>query len=129
MAFPSLGNSDHVVFSVSIDSPSNSKGDALFHAYDCSCADWGSLPNRLRDVPWEDILKLGGSAAVSEICGCLQVEVDVYILHCKYQVKPHSMTWVSAACAAVITHRNHSFHLYQNNKSFTSKVKLRQASN
>ena len=36
MGFPSLGNADHVVLSVSIDFPSNSKRDAPFHciAYD-----------------------------------------------------------------------------------------------
>ena len=41
MAFPPLGNSDHVVVSVSIDFPINSKQDTLFHrmAYDYSCAD------------------------------------------------------------------------------------------
>ena len=41
MAFPTLGNSDHVVVSVSIDFPSNSQRDAPFHriAYDYSCAD------------------------------------------------------------------------------------------
>ena len=39
MAFPSLGNSDHVIVSVSIDFPSKSKRDALFHlkAYDYLC--------------------------------------------------------------------------------------------
>ena len=31
MAFPPLGNSDHVVVSVSIDFPINSKHDAPFH--------------------------------------------------------------------------------------------------
>ena len=31
MAFPPLGNSDHVVASVSIDFPSNSQRDALFY--------------------------------------------------------------------------------------------------
>ena len=31
MAFPPLGNSDHVAGSVSIDFPSNSQRDALFH--------------------------------------------------------------------------------------------------
>ena len=38
MAFPQLGNSDHVVFSVSIDFPLNSQWDAPFHriAYDYS---------------------------------------------------------------------------------------------
>ena len=41
MAFPPLGNSDHVVVSVAIDFPSNSKRDAPFHriAYDYSRAD------------------------------------------------------------------------------------------
>ena len=41
MAFPPLGNSDHVVVSVSIDFPSYSQRDALFHhiAYDYSRAD------------------------------------------------------------------------------------------
>ena len=69
MAFPPLGNSDHVV-SVSIDFPSNSQRDAPFHriAYNYSCADWDGLCNDLRDVRWEDILKLGASAAFSEFC-------------------------------------------------------------
>ena len=68
MLFPPLGDSDHVVVSVSIDFPSNSQWDAPFHrkAYDYSRADWGSLQDHLRDVPWEDILKLGASAAASE---------------------------------------------------------------
>ena len=41
IAFSPLGNSDHVVVSVSIDFPSNSQHDALFHhmAYDYSHAD------------------------------------------------------------------------------------------
>ena len=58
MAFPSLGNSDHVVVSVSIDIPPNSKRDTTFHsiAYDYSRRYWGGLHDHLRDVPWEDIL-------------------------------------------------------------------------
>ena len=41
IAFPPLGNSDHVV-SVSIDFPSNSQRDASFRreAYDYSYAEW-----------------------------------------------------------------------------------------
>ena len=41
MAFPPLGNSDHVVVSVSIDFPSYSQWDAPFHsiAYEYSCVD------------------------------------------------------------------------------------------
>ena len=130
MAFPPLGNSDHVV-SVSIDFPTNSQQDAPFHfiAYDYSCASWDGLRDHLRDVLWEDIFKLGASAAASELCEWVQVGIDVYVPHRRYQVKPHSSPWFSAACAAAIVHRNHFFHLYQREKSSDSKVKFRQASN
>ena len=69
MTFLPLANSDHVVLSVSIDFPSYSQWDAPFNciAYDYSCADWDGLHDHLRDVPWEDIFKLGASAA-SEFC-------------------------------------------------------------
>ena len=79
MAFPPLGNSDHVVVSVSIDFPINSKQDTLFHcvAYDYSRADWDGLCDHLRDVPWEDIFKLSASAAASEFCEWVQVGIDV----------------------------------------------------
>ena len=130
MAFPLLGNSDHVVVSVSIDFPSNSQWDALFHciAYDYSCADWDGLRHHLRDVPWEDVFKLGASGAASEFCEWVQVGIDVYIPQ-KISDQPHLSPWFSAACAAVVAHRNHFFHLYQKEKSSYSKVKFRQASN
>ena len=53
MAFPPLGSSDHVVVSVSIDFPINSKQDALFHSvdYEYSRADWHGHRDYLRDVP------------------------------------------------------------------------------
>ena len=68
MAFPLLGNSDHIFFSVSIGFSSNSQQDALFHciADDYSCADWDGPCNHLRDVPWKVIFELGASAAASE---------------------------------------------------------------
>ena len=79
MTFPPLGNSDHVVVSVSIDFPTNSQQDAPFHriAYDYSHADWDGLCDHLRDVPWEDVFKLGASGAASEFCEWVQVS---YIL-------------------------------------------------
>ena len=63
LAFPPLGNPDHVVVSVSIDFPSNLQQDTPFHwmAYDYSCADWNGLHDHLRDVAWEDIFKLSDS--------------------------------------------------------------------
>ena len=111
--------------------PTNSQHDAPFHciAYDYSCADWDGLRDHLRDVPWEDIFKLGASAAASEFCQWVQVGIDVYISHRKYQVKPHSSPWSSAVCAAAIVHINHFFRLYQREKSSDSKVKFGQASN
>ena len=45
MTFPPVGNSHHVVVSLSIDFPSNSQQDAPFQciAYDYSRADWDGL--------------------------------------------------------------------------------------
>ena len=131
MAFSPLGNSGHVVVSVSIDFPINSKQDTPFHcvAYDYSHADWDGLRDHLRDVPWEDTFKLGASTASCEFCEWVQVGIDICIPHRKYQVKPHSSPWFPAACTAAIVHRNHFFRLYQRNKSSESKVKFRQASN
>ena len=67
MAFPPWENSNHVVVSVSIDFPSNCQQDTPFHciAHDYPHADWDGLRDHLRDVPWEDIFKLGASAAAS----------------------------------------------------------------
>ena len=111
MAFLPLQNPEHVVISAFTDFPSHSKWYALFHriAYGYSCADCDCLHDHLRDVPWKDIFKLVASAAASEFCEWVQVGVDVYIPHRKYQVKPHSSPWFSAACAASIVHRNYFF--------------------
>ena len=92
MALPPLGNSDDIVVSVSTDFPSNSPWDALLHciSYDYSPADWDSLCDNLRDVPWENIFKLLASAATSEFCEWVQVGIDACIPHRKYQARPHS---------------------------------------
>ena len=76
-----------------------------------------------------DIFKLSVSPAASKFFELLQVGVDVYISHRKYQVKPHSSPWFSAACATAIVYRNHFICLHQQNNSSESKVKSRQASN
>ena len=101
MAFPPLGNSDHIFVSISINFPSNSQQDALFHCIACDhyCAHWGALRDHLRDVLWEDIFQLGASAAASEFCEWSRLEL-MYISLRKYQVKPHSFPWFSAASFA-----------------------------
>ena len=67
--------------------------------------------------------------AASEFCEWVQVGIDVYILHCKYQVKRHSSPWFSAACAAAIVHRNHFFVCTNRIILLKSKVNFRQPSN
>ena len=76
MAFPQLGNSNHVV-SVSTDFPSNSQGGATFHCtvYDYSRGDRDGLCDHLSDVPWDGIFKLGA------LCEWIQVGIDEYIPH------------------------------------------------
>ena len=69
-----------------------------------------SLHHHLRDDPWEDIFKLRASAAASEFCEWVQAGIDLYIPHRKYQVKPDSCAWFSAACVAAIVHRNFCFY-------------------
>ena len=93
-------------------------------ACDYSLADWDGLRDHLRDI-----FKLRASTAASEFCVWIQVGIEVYIPHRKYQVKSHSSPWFSSACAAAIVHRNHFFRLYQRENSSDSKVKFRQASN
>ena len=79
----------------------------------------------MRVVPWEQVFST--PAATSEFRECVQVGIDLYIPHRKYQVKPHSSPWFSAAFATAIIHRNQI--LCQKDKSSESKVKFKQASN
>ena len=55
----------------------------------------------MRDVSWDYVFKFGAPAA-SEFCEWVQVGIDVYIPYHKYQVKPHSCPWFSAACGVAI---------------------------
>ena len=71
------------------------------------------------------------STSASEFCELVKVGIDECIRHRKYQVKPHSSPWFSAAWGAAIAHRNlfFVFVLHQQKKSSESKVKFRQTSN
>ena len=113
MALPPLGNSDHVVVSVSIDFSSNSQWDALFHriAYDCSRAGWDGLHDHLNFVS-------GFGLELMYISIIKNIRSSLIHLH-----------GFSASCAAAIVHRNHFLRLCQKYKSSDSKVKFTQASN
>ena len=86
-----LGKSDHVAISVSTDLSSNSNRDTPFHCrtYDKFCTDTDDRRDYLTDFPWKDIFKPVFSAPVTEFCEWVQVVIDVYISHCKYQIKHH----------------------------------------
>ena len=129
MAFPTLGSSDHVVVSVSVDFKLKKGCHISWHSLWLFSYWLDCLRDHLRDILWVDIFKLGASATGTEFCEGVQVGINIYILHRKYQVKPHSTPWFSATCAATITHRNHFFCLYEQSKACESKVKFRQASN
>ena len=79
--FSSIGDSDIVLVSDSIDFSSYSHWDALFHdiAYDYSHADWDDLHDHLRKFLLEDIFKLSASSAGCKFCDWIQVRIDVYI--------------------------------------------------
>ena len=76
-----------------------------------------------------DVFKLGASAVASEFCESVQAGIDVYIPHHKYQLKPQSSSWFSAACATPIAHRNCFLHLYRQNENSEPKVKFRKTRN
>ena len=80
--FP-LGNSNCVVVSASIEITLYLQWDVQFNciAYDYSCTDWDGLSDHLRDVPWEDIFRLGASAASKEFCEWAHIGIDVYDPH------------------------------------------------
>ena len=98
MTFPPLGNSDHVVVSVSIYFLSNSKRDAPLRriASDYSRADWDNLRNHLRNAPWENIFERSLLAVASGFCEWLQVGFAI----------SHSSPWFSVAGDAATAHRN-----------------------
>ena len=90
------------------------KTGCLFHhiTYDYSCTSWDGLCEYLRDTPWEDIFKLSASVTASEFCEWVQIEIDVYIPHQKYQVKPHLSPWFSASCTVAIVDRKKQYKQY-----------------
>ena len=54
----------HVVLSVYVDLPLNSKAYAPFRytAFDYTCADWNSFHDHIRDVPMKDVFNLSAPA-------------------------------------------------------------------
>ena len=128
MAFSPLGNSDHVVVSVSIYFPL--KLDPLFHciAYDYSHVDWDGLSDNWRDFLWEDIFKSSASATASEFCEWVQDGIDAYIPHLIVIIRSR-LIHLHGFQLLVLLSKFIEITLHQQNISCESKVKFRQASN
>ena len=108
--FPPIGKFSPFYCSVSIDFPSNSQRDAPFHriAKGYSHADWDGLRDNLRDIPCKKSLNSVLLLLLVNFVSGFRLEL-MYISKVIGQASRISM--VSAACAAVIVHRNHFFRL------------------
>ena len=131
MAFPPSGNSGHAVVSVSIDFPSYLLWDAPIHhiAYDYSPADWDSLHDYLRDVPWEDIFKLSASTGAREFCESVWLELMYIYLSSKVSGQASHISMVLSCLCYCHSSYKSLFCMCQKDISFEYKVKSRQASN
>ena len=78
-----IQNFEHVVVLVSIDFPSNSKGDAFFHctAFDYFPVNWDGFHNYLKNVLWEHILKFSTSRLLLNLVNGFQLEVMYIIIN------------------------------------------------
>ena len=108
--FPSIGNSDHLVVSVSSDFPSNSKQDGPYHHIAIGYSHAGRMAliiNRemfCGRISWKSMVLLL----------LVSFESGLGRDWCICQMKPYSSSWFSAACASAIVHRNHFVILFTN---------------
>lgn len=126
-----LGNSDHVVISVSVSLNSAPLAESPTHrtSYKYEQGDWNSFRDLLRDAPWSHVFSLPANKCASEVISWIQAGIEAFVPHRRYQVKPHSSPWFSPGCASAIAHRNHYFHLYQRNKSVENRRLFTSARN
>ena len=92
-----------------------SKNEHHYHHSVCSYSktDW--------DLPWLDIFKHDATYAAMEITEWVEIGIDCYIPHRKFQLKPHSPSPWFTPCATAIAHRNHYFHHYHWNATPENK--------
>ena len=66
-------------------------------------AEWDGFRCVLADVLCSLVPSLGPDLAADE----LSLGMEIYIPSRTYQIKAHSQTWYTPACATAIAHRNH----------------------
>ena len=98
-----------MVVSVDVKFVVKSTNEHPYHrtVYLYSEADWDGLRDHLRDMPWLDISKHDAATyAAKEITEWVEIGIDCYIPHRKFQLKHRSSPWFTPSCAAAIAHRN-----------------------
>ena len=113
-----LGSSDHSVVSVKIESKLKETSDVPFHrtVFRYSKADWDSFRSFITDAPLPTIFKSGACKAATYISEWIIDGMNCFIPSKKFQQRPNSQPWFTPECAAAIAHRNHFFHVYQQNR-------------
>ena len=102
-----LGKSDHMIVGVDVKFVVKSTNEHPYHRtiYSYSKEDWDGLRDHLR-VPWLDIFKHNATYAAKDITEWVEIGIDCYVHHRKFQLKPHSSPWFTP-CATAIAHCNH----------------------
>ena len=71
----------------------------------------------------ENLFDLGASAGVCDFCELVQIGLDLYIFHRKYQSKSFSSPWFSATCVAVCTNKRDLVSYMQSSAKHSIVVK------
>ena len=90
-------------------------------SYNYLNGDWDSFHDFHRDAPLDNFFSLSADNCEAEITKWIQSGIESFVPHRRFQVKPHSSPWFSAACAAAISHRNHFFRQYCRNTTPENK--------
>ena len=100
---PPLGSSDHLVISIDIDFMVRSTNEHPYYCnvYSFNNAGWDGFRD-YRDVPWLDIFGHNVNQAGKKISDWIQIGIDCFIPHRKYQMKPDSLPWFTPSAIAHI---------------------------
>ena len=127
---PPLEKYDDLVVSVDVKFVVKSTNEHPYHrtVYTYSKPDSHGLRDHLRGVPWLDIFKHDATYVAKEITEWVEIGIDGYIPHRKFQLNPHTSPWFTS-CAVAISHRNHYFHQYHHNATPENKKQFYDSRN
>lgn len=106
-----LGNSDNCMISMDISLQLPIKQETWLHktSFGYQNADWDSLHDFLRYVPWTGIFNTTNENCATQVSSWLKAGIDLFIPSRKYQVEPQSSPSFKPAYSSAIAKRNHYF--------------------